>query len=235
MAVGEFGSEVGLWETSEVYEWFWRDVPERSVRDRLGRLTRRSVAMSDGQPSDAAYGGTSVTYADDAEWPSLSVAPPAADDRGGEDVDELTRSEDLHWQISYDRASVDRFVAEVEAERARLQAAIEEARARLRQARAEATARQAEAREELGALVLAAQQELEEIERHHRETLEVIQAAAVEEAARLLIRAREEVAAVRATAASLAARVNIQGTGSAPSVDVDALVARLADNRSDDR
>lgn len=109
----------------------------------------------------------------------------------------------LRWQVSYERASVERFVAEVEAERSRLRSQIEESKAEVERAKA-AAARQAAAQAELAAMVLAIQVETARIEREHRDTLEAIGAAAEEAAVRLLAAGREEAAAMRAAAAFVA-------------------------------
>jgi hypothetical protein len=100
----------------------------------------------------------------------------------------------LPWEQSYDRATLERFIAEVDAERARLRAEIEVAKARTRAARAGGSVRQAERHEALGALVLAAERELAELEAEHDLMVAEIQAAADAEAARILEAARAEVA-----------------------------------------
>ena len=110
----------------------------------------------------------------------------------------------VHWQVAYDRGSVDRFIAEVEAERSRLQGQIETTREHLRQARA-AAARQEDAQAELAARFLAVQEELETIERQHRISLDAIGAEAAQAAARLLAAARKEAEAMRAAGATVAA------------------------------
>lgn len=194
--------------------------------------------MSDTRISGPTEVGFTMTGADEAEWPLVEAHGPGPEEQDGEQGDEpAVGLDDLPWQLSYDRASVNRFVAEVEAERARLHEAIEAARARVQQAQAAATARQVEASEELGALVLAAQRELEEMERHHRLVLDAIAAAAEKEVARLLARAGEEAAAVRATIHSLTARMSTGTTFTPPSVDLelDALAAQRMGNGSDDR
>lgn len=112
---------------------------------------------------------------------------------------------DLHWQMSYDRASVDRFVAEVEDQRRRLQAQVDAAREDLREARA-AAARRAEAQVQLAAGFLEVQRELEEGERAHRERLASIDGGAADVAAGLLAAALASVDALRA-ATSVAASV----------------------------
>jgi type IV secretory pathway TrbL component len=133
----------------------------------------------------------------------------------------LTSSDDLQWQLSYDRASVDRYLAEIGTERARLQAEIDEALARRDAARAAIVAREAAAQAELGALVLATQNELERIEAGHREVLDTIRRAAEAEAARVLAAAHREVEAMRNVTASLAGSARGRGAGSRPVGHVD--------------
>ena len=111
--------------------------------------------------------------------------------------------DELQWRVSYDRESVDRFISEIEVERARLENEIRSARERIERARVGAADRRAQVDAELGALVIAAHKELEEIELQHREILEAI-AVGAQEAVALLSGAREEAAAMLATAATLA-------------------------------
>jgi predicted nucleic acid-binding Zn-ribbon protein len=116
---------------------------------------------------------------------------------------------DLRWQMSYDRASVDRFVAEVEEQRRQLQAQVDAAREDLREARA-AAARRAETQAQLAATFLDVQRELEEGERAHREQLASIDGGAADAAAGVLAAALASVDALRA-ATSVAAAVNQGG------------------------
>jgi cell division septum initiation protein DivIVA len=126
---------------------------------------------------------------------------------GPEEKSHAASPDALRWQRSYDRASVDRYLAEVAAQRARLQAQIEDALAQRDAARAAIAARDAAAQAELGAIVLATQNELDRIETSHREVVETIQRAAETEAARVLAAARLEVDRMRDGTASLAGLV----------------------------
>ncbi len=116
--------------------------------------------------------------------------------------------ERLRWELSFDRASIDRFTAEVTAERERLQAEIDAARARVATADERVAASMGASEAELGALVTAALHELERMERAHREAVASIRIAAETEAARILEAARAEADAVRAATASLRALVH---------------------------
>ncbi len=107
---------------------------------------------------------------------------------------------DLRWQMSYDRASVDRFVAEVEEQRRWLQAQVDATRGELREVRA-AASRRSDAQAQLAAGVLEVQRELEEGERAHRAHLAAIDAAAADAAADLLAAALAHVDALRAATA----------------------------------
>jgi cell division septum initiation protein DivIVA len=111
--------------------------------------------------------------------------------------------DDLRWELSYDRASVDRFLTEVDRERTNLQREIDAARAQGEAARAAARAGLADGEAALGAMVLAAQRELVRIEEAHREIVATIRAAAATEATRVLTAAHREAAAVREATASL--------------------------------
>lgn len=145
-----------------------------------------------------------------------SVAAPEAHrwPRSEPDVD-LTEAckaaavpQGLEWQVSYDRASIERFLGEVAKERARLHREIEVTKARLEEARAANVVRAATVQAEVAALVLAAQEELAAIERHHQAVLQTIRSAAIEEAARLMAAARAEAEELRNVATSVSARLN---------------------------
>ena len=112
----------------------------------------------------------------------------------------------VRWQRSYDRASVDRFVAEVEAQRGRLRAEIAAAQA----AAHAAAARTGEARtsDDLVSLVVDAQRQLDTMEREHQEMVSAIQATAEEEAERILTAARAEAEAVRSSAEAISQLVD---------------------------
>jgi hypothetical protein len=118
-----------------------------------------------------------------------------------------TTPDDLRWQLSYDRSSVDRFLAEVEGERARLQADIRAARERVGASERAAAAREREGLAAIGALALAAREELTRIEAEHRAIITTIQDAAAIEAARVLAAAHREAEAMCASTASLAGLV----------------------------
>jgi len=113
------------------------------------------------------------------------------------------RVEDLRWQLAYDRVSIERFVVEVNTERARLQAEIDDARARLRHAQQARVERQSDLASELGDLVLDAQRRLAEMERSQRELIDAIQATAEDEARRVLDAARTEAARIGSAVARL--------------------------------
>lgn len=98
-------------------------------------------------------------------------------------------------------ADVDRFLAEVEVESARLQEQIRAAKARGERARA-AGASPAEVRMELDALVAGAQHALDRMEREHREAIRTVAAAAWTESQRVLAEARAEVVSMRAASAN---------------------------------
>lgn len=106
----------------------------------------------------------------------------------------------VRWQTSYERSSVDQFLAAVDAERRHLEEEIEAAKARLRRVR-ELAAVHAAATAEITERLLRAQRELEVLEREHRRALDGIDAEASEVARRLMAAAREEAAAMRAAAA----------------------------------
>lgn len=125
--------------------------------------------------------------------------------------------DDVAWQRSYDRASIERFKAEVSAERARLESEIDAARARITAAETAVADQQREAAT-LGALVLAAQRDLADMEDEHARLVSSIRAAADAEAARVVAAARAEAAAMRATA-SLMAQHAAEAEGTHQSVD----------------
>lgn len=122
------------------------------------------------------------------EEPSPPGAPEATPDR---------------WQWSYDQASVEQFLAEVEAERERLHAAIREAEDRLEALDASSAPTRGAVAAELGALVLAAHDALREIDREHRAAIAAAREDAEAEAARVLAAAHEQALAIRARAERL--------------------------------
>lgn len=115
------------------------------------------------------------------------------------------RVDDLQWQPAYDRVSIERFVAEINTERARLEAEIAEARARLRRAQQTLEKRRSDRASELGDLALGAQRQLAEMERSQRELIEAIQATAENEARRVLEAARTEAARIGSAVTRLGA------------------------------
>jgi hypothetical protein len=127
--------------------------------------------------------------------PTATVDRPAPRDAVG--------PAELRWHRSYERAGIERFVAEVEAERARLRAELDAARAATAAAAARSVAGQAAAQASLGALVIETQRELEAMERAHQETIDGIRSAAAAEATRVLEAAHAEAAAVRSAAAAI--------------------------------
>lgn len=150
----------------------------------------RDSSTSD-RPSGGAAQVGSASGAEESRPTSSPAGPPS----------------ELQWQVSYDRESVDRFVSEIEVERARLDGEIKSARERIERARAGAADRRARVEAELGALVIAAHRELEEIELQHREILDAI-AVGAQQAVAILSAAREEAAAMLATAATLATHLS---------------------------
>jgi hypothetical protein len=115
--------------------------------------------------------------------------------------------EDVQWRPLYERASVERFLADTEAERVRLHGEIEMAKAQRDAARHVLAARQTAAQAELGALVFDAERTMAALEDAHREVVRTVRDAAETEAARVLAAAHHEVEVMREVTASLAARV----------------------------
>jgi hypothetical protein len=112
--------------------------------------------------------------------------------------------DEVEWHVSYDRESVDRFLAEVEEEKARLTAAIAAAEAREAEARERLATQKAYNEEQLGALVVSARTELDRVEKEHADAVAAIRAEALEKAARILESARREADAVGDASQSLA-------------------------------
>jgi hypothetical protein len=115
------------------------------------------------------------------------------------------------WQRSYDRASVERFNAEIEAERVRLEAAIAEAERRIEVARRRDEQRGRLDESALSELVMASKAELDRIESEQRNAVSAIRTAAEAEAARYLELARLE-AAVEAPVAMTGGDRGLVGT-----------------------
>lgn len=105
-------------------------------------------------------------------------------------------ADDLVWQPSYLRASLDQFLAEAEVERMRLLKEIEVIEERVRIAQAGRAKRVSAARGELGSMALAVQAEIARMEQEHEHAVTESRAAAVAEAERLRAAARAEAAAL---------------------------------------
>lgn len=131
---------------------------------------------------------------------------------------------DVEWQTSYDRESVDRFVAEIETEKARLTEEIAAAQAREASARERLATQQAYNEMQLGALVVSARTELDRIEKQHVDAVTAIRAEALEKAAEILGAARREASAVGDASASLSRVV------SSDSEDVGDRVSSVVDD-----
>ncbi len=160
--------------------------------------------------------------------PDPSFAPPSAPaDAAAAAVPGL---EGVEWQTTYDRASVDRYLADVEAERARLRADIEAAEARAASARARTERQKAADEAQVGALVLATRAEIERIEREHKDAVDAIRSVALEKAARILEVARNEAASVNGATASMSKAV---GTDDGPPVEAADAPSAVAAPRPD--
>lgn len=160
--------------------------------------------------------------------PDPSSAPPSAPADGAAAA--VPGLEGVEWRTSYDRASVDRYLADVEAERARLRADIEAAEARAASARALAERHQAADEAQVGALVLATRAEIERIEREHKDAVDAIRSAALEKAARILEVARNDAASVNCATASMSKAV---GADDARPVEADEAPGVVAAPRPD--
>ena len=119
------------------------------------------------------------------------------------------------WAPAYDRASVERYLESLDAERARLESEIADADRRTVAAREALTARTSELEAALGAVVLAARSELARIEREQQETVAAIRADAEAEAARIREAARLEAATVRDAATALGSTSPTEGRADA--------------------
>lgn len=163
-----------------------------------------------GEPSEPGATAAGSVPAD-SRWSSWSVQLPSTNGTYVPHMEqiraELNGPEGVDWQLGYDQASIEKFAAEVEAERARLLHEIDVARSRAAMARGSAATQQSSAQAELGSIVLAAQAELSQIEREHHEVVSAIRATAEAEAARVLAAARAEASAVLQAATSMAALV----------------------------
>lgn len=99
----------------------------------------------------------------------------------------------LVWERTYDRASVESFLAAAEAERAHLLAEIEAARKRLAGSEERKATAILDGQIRLAGLVQAAHRELEEARRENESAVEAILGAADIEAAGILAAAHREV------------------------------------------
>lgn len=128
------------------------------------------------------------------------------DEFGANELDDSTlRLDELHWQTTYDRASIERFVTEVDAERARLKSEIDVARNRLGRAQQAQANHRSDLASQLGDLVMDAHRRLVEMERNHQQLIDTIWATAEEEATRILDAARAEAARLGIAADQLGA------------------------------
>lgn len=202
-------------------------VASKPARTGAAQQELRGAALGDSVLAESSWGSQSVQLSDtDGTYvPSMEQAKV-----------QMTGLDEVHWDLAYDRASIDRFTVEVEAERARLLAAIEEAQARAEAAKSGAATRHHSAQAQLGALVLAAQAELAQIEREHHEIVSAIRTNAEAEAARVLAAARAEAAAVRDAASSMGVLVNGVGPTLDPLlVELDELGADHSSGPTSDR
>lgn len=152
---------------------------------------------------------------------------------------ELDDLGELAWHSAYDRESVERYFAEVDAARATLLAGISAAEARVAEAE-QGLAAQVEVDEaRLGALVVAARAEMDRLEDEHRQAVQRLRAEAFAEAAELLAVAEREAADI-ARASESVSRLSVAGasTTASPTVDEDPVlpvVAAAADAAADIR
>jgi hypothetical protein len=109
----------------------------------------------------------------------------------------------VNWYPTYDRASVERYLSALDAERDRLRVEIEAAERRTDVAQAALGARTADLEARLGAVVLAARVELDRIDQEQSAAVAAIRVEAESQAAQIRDAAESEAAAVRDAAASL--------------------------------
>jgi hypothetical protein len=135
---------------------------------------------------------------------TVRIAATAAGHDAGPPIPGL---EGVSWRPSYDRESVDRYLAEVEAEKERLLAEIAAAEERAEAAEARCRTGAAEQSTErdalLGTLMMAARAEVDRVDAEHRAVISAIHALAEEEASRIRVQAEADAAAVRDVVASL--------------------------------
>ena len=111
---------------------------------------------------------------------------------------------------------MDRYLADVDAERTRLKAQIAAAEARADEARARVERVRAADESQVAALVLATRAELDRIDEEHRTAVDAIRAGALEKAARILEAARAEAATVDSAAAAIARVRTSASSGGSP-------------------
>ena len=141
-------------------------------------------------------------------------------DIGAKADDTSPGPEPVHWRVSYERASVERFIEETERQRRALENEIEATRAQLREAKERAALMSQRSQPELGDLLLAAQQELSEMQRHYRAQIEAVRVAAQTETARVLAAAQMEEAAVRSATEHLTSIIDARhGVGDSGAPD----------------
>jgi hypothetical protein len=151
----------------------------------------------------------------------------AAGDVRGETVNGA--SLDLRRQLTYDHASVERFLAEGEAERARLQGEIDAAVARREAAHQAAATREAQVHTELGAIVLSTWEEMARIEASHAAIIVTIRDAAAAEAVRVVAAAHREVASMRELTRSLLDALRDGGRPTGPVEHLDLVTGHHGD------
>lgn len=133
---------------------------------------------------------------------------PAMSEPPGTDPPTATGRADLdgvNWYPTYDRASVERYLASLDEERERLLGEIAVAEHRTQAAQVALAARAADLEARLGAVVVAARAELDRIDQEQVAAVAAIRADAEAEAAKIRESARLEADAVREAAASLSA------------------------------
>ncbi|MCU0311583.1 MAG: hypothetical protein MUE36_11670 [Acidimicrobiales bacterium] len=146
----------------------------------------------------ASVSGNGVAAPPAPEGSDAPATAPTVDDRAPVVPD------DLAWQTTYDRASVEAYLSQVDAERAKLEEQIAAAEARTAAARERADRLKAADESKVAALVLAARAELDRMESEHRAAVDGIRSAALEKAARILEVARAEAATVTGAGATIA-------------------------------
>jgi len=113
--------------------------------------------------------------------------------------DLVEAAREMTWHRAYERASVERYLEQAQAERSRLLGEIEEADRRVAAAQAGAGAPDLMAQARIGSLVLDAHRQLEDAVRENQHAVAAIEAEADVEVARILAAARAEVRSIRQT------------------------------------